>query len=145
MFALHPQLQADTFPVTDLQLCRVLLMNDCNYPWVILVPRKDNIREIHQLDGAERQTLMDEMSNVAQKLEHAFSAKKMNVAALGNMVPQLHVHVVARFEEDPAWPTPIWGKVPAKPYDEQSKALMLERVRSLLVPEADMPLQEAAQ
>ena len=136
MFTLHSQLEADTFPVTDLELCRVLLMNDCNYPWLILVPRRDNLREIHQLNKAEQHLLMDEVSMVAAALEAAFDAKKMNIAALGNMVPQLHIHTIARFEEDAAWPAPVWGKVPAKPYDDQSKALMLERLRSLFaVPE----------
>jgi diadenosine tetraphosphate (Ap4A) HIT family hydrolase len=140
MFSLHPQLQADTFPVTDLQLCRVLLLNDCNYPWVVLVPRRDALREIHQLDAPTRHLLMDEVATVAEAMEKAFDAHKMNIGALGNMVSQLHVHVIARYQEDAAWPSPVWGKVPAKPYDEQSKALMLERLRGLLVPAAEQEM-----
>lgn len=116
-FSLHPQLAADTFEVTKLGLCRVLLMNDSTYPWLILVPERADVREIHALKEADQQTLMREISHVASVMETLFEADKMNVAALGNMVPQLHVHIIARYEGDAAWPGPVWGKVPAKAYE----------------------------
>ena len=106
MFELHPRLAADTREVTRLSLCRVLLMNDRRFPWLILVPARADIREIHQLSAPDRATLVEEIATVAQAMETLHKADKMNVAALGNQVPQLHVHVIARFTSDPAWPNP---------------------------------------
>jgi diadenosine tetraphosphate (Ap4A) HIT family hydrolase len=117
MFQLHPRLEADTRAVTRLALCRVLLMNDRRFPWLILVPERADVREIHQLSPADRATLIEEIAQVAQTMERQHQAHKMNVAALGNQVPQLHVHIIARFTTDPAWPTPIWGKGAPQPYD----------------------------
>lgn len=115
-FCLHPQLVADTFLLGELPLSLVLLANDSQYPWLILVPKRANIREIHRLSAADQQQLMRESCAVAGLLETALAADKINVAALGNMVPQLHVHHVARFSTDAAWPSPIWGKHPALAY-----------------------------
>ena len=117
-FALHPQLEADTRPVAKLPLCRVLLMNDSRFPWLILVPERAGVREIHQLAPADRAVLIEEIAAVAQAFERLTRAGKMNVAALGNQVPQLHVHVIARFAGDPAWPNPVWTKPGAMPYAE---------------------------
>lgn len=115
-FELHPRLAQDTLEVGDLPLCRVLLMDDLAYPWCILVPQRTAIREIHHLDPSDQLQLLQEISGVSAAMESAFNADKMNVAALGNVVPQLHLHIIARFEADPVWPAPVWGKLPAQPY-----------------------------
>jgi diadenosine tetraphosphate (Ap4A) HIT family hydrolase len=115
-FELHPQLAADTHPVGDLPLCRVLLMDDANWPWVILVPRRPDLREICELSDADQHTLIRESSLVASNLIELFNADKLNVAALGNQVPQLHLHHIVRHTYDPAWPKPVWGALPRQPY-----------------------------
>lgn len=109
MFTLHSRLEQDTIPVADLPLCRLVMMNDARFPWFILIPRIGGITEIHQLDKTNRQQLMDESCLLAEALITAFHGYKMNIAALGNVVPQLHVHHVVRQEDDAAWPAPIWG------------------------------------
>ena len=119
MFELHPRLQADTQILGDLPLCRVLLAKDSQYPWLILVPRVADLREIHHLAPAQQQQLMQESCAVATLMEEALGPDKINVAALGNLVPQLHLHHVARFSTDAAWPGPIWGAHPAIPYQAQ--------------------------
>ena len=127
-FELHPRLAQDTFEVGVLPLCRVLLMNDLAYPWCVLVPQRASIREIHHLEPADQLQLLQEISGVSSAMESAFSADKMNVAALGNVVPQLHVHIIARFEADPVWPAPVWGKLPPQPYphaDRKQRVLKL--------------------
>jgi len=129
-FDLHPKLEADTKQVLDLPLCRVLLMNDSRYPWLILVPRRPDIREIHGLDAADRFQLMEEVAGCSAALEREVDAYKMNVAALGNMVPQLHIHVIARFENDPAWAGPVWGVGNAEPYSEEAFAETAARFRA---------------
>jgi len=131
-FSLHTQLAVDTEWVATLSLCRVLLMNDSNYPWLILVPERAHVRELHELSDADQQTLMREITTVSAMLQEALEADKMNVAALGNMVPQLHVHVIARYIGDPAWPGPVWGKVPAVPYEDEVKAARLAHLRTHL-------------
>lgn len=117
MFALHEQLQKDCTVIGELPLCTLLLMNDANYPWFVLVPRRDGKREWYELAAEEQQQLLRETNSLAEYLQQNTGAKKMNIGALGNMVPQLHVHVIARFEGDAAWPAPVWGKAPAKAYD----------------------------
>lgn len=120
-FALDPRLQADTFAVTDLALSTVRLMNDATYPWLVLVPRRAGLVELVDLPRAERMQLMDEIAAASQLLRRLTGCEKLNVAALGNMVRQLHVHVIGRFSADPAWPGPVWGKVPARPYGEAAR------------------------
>jgi len=115
-WSLHPQLHADTVPVCDLALSRLLAMNDANYPWLILVPRRVGASEIIDL-GAEQSLLMDELALVSRALKNETRCDKLNVAAIGNMVPQLHIHVVARRKDDAAWPKPVWGAVPRLAYD----------------------------
>ncbi|HHQ4558130.1 HIT domain-containing protein [Aeromonas hydrophila] len=127
MFELHSRLQADTRLLGDLPLCRVLLAKDSQYPWLILVPRVANLREIHHLAPAQQQQLMEESCAVATLMEQALRPDKINVAALGNLVPQLHLHHVARFSTDKAWPGPIWGAHPSVPYEEA--ALLAEAAR----------------
>ncbi len=132
MFRLHPQLAQDCFDLGAFPLCRLLLMNDSNYPWFILVPQRPDIREIYQLSAADQQQLLHESSHLAQVLAQQFEADKMNIAALGNMVPQLHVHHIVRYRGDAAWPAPVWGRVPAEPYTDAGVALILERLRGVL-------------
>ncbi len=115
-FDLHPQLAADGLFLADWPLCRVLRMNDRTYPWLILVPRIGGIREIIDLEASEQQILMQEIARASEALKRLRRPHKINVAALGNMVPQLHVHVIGRDEGDPAWPKPVWGVVPADPF-----------------------------
>ncbi len=117
---LHPQLQHDCLILGQFELCLLLLLNDAQYPWFILVPQRENITEIHHLTPNEQQQLMRESSLLAQAMHHTFQADKMNIAALGNMVPQLHIHHIARFKSDKAWPKPVWGLFPAKPYSSQA-------------------------
>ena len=130
MFTLHPQLAADTFEIAALPLCRVLLMNNRLFPWLILVPRRDCISEILQLSQAEQHQLMDEIARASEALTALCAPHKLNVAALGNMVPQLHVHVVARFREDAAWPQPVWGKggEPYLPEQRESLIAVLQKM-----------------
>ena len=115
-WSLDPQLARDTAPVGDLALSRLLAMNDANYPWVILVPRRAGITEIIDLDETARGRLMAEIAQVSAALKSLTGCDKLNVAAIGNVVPQLHVHVVARRTGDAAWPKPVWGAAPARPY-----------------------------
>ncbi|CAI8993994.1 conserved hypothetical protein [Pseudomonas sp. IT-P12] len=132
MFALDPRLQHDTLPIGDFPLSRLLLSNDSNYPWFILVPRRADISEIFQLDAADQQQLWRETTVLAELLKDSFDADKLNVGALGNVVSQLHMHVIVRKREDAAWPAPVWGKHPARPYTAQQVATIRERLRLIL-------------
>jgi len=116
-WSLHPQLAQDTVPVGDLALTRVLLANDANYPWLILVPRRPGLIEITDLGPNEQAQLMGEIDAAARVLKSVTDCEKLNVAALGNVVAQLHVHVIGRRHSDAAWPKPVWGVVPAAAYD----------------------------
>ena len=117
MFQLHPTLAEDCVPLGRFTLCRVLLMNDANYPWFILVPEREGVEEIYQLSEKDQALLIKESSHLAQRLAETYTADKMNVAALGNLVPQLHIHHIVRYRSDPAWPQPVWGKAPPTPYE----------------------------
>ncbi|HEV2853183.1 MAG TPA: HIT family protein [Thermoanaerobaculia bacterium] len=128
-FTLHPTLARDTLEVTRLPLCRVLLMKDARFPWLILVPERDGAREIHDLTPSDRAVLIEEIAQAGKVLERLFHPDKLNVGALGNIVPQLHVHVIARTAADPAWPGPVWGSGPAVPYEESE----MEEIRERLV------------
>lgn len=132
MFALDPRLQQDTLPIGDFPLSRLLLSNDSNYPWFILVPRRADISEIFQLSAADQQQLWQETTTLSELLKDSFDADKLNVAALGNVVSQLHMHVIVRKREDAAWPAPVWGKHPAKPYTAEQIAAIRERLRLIL-------------
>ena len=116
LFELHPRLGADTFFVADWPLCRVLLMNDARFPWLILVPRRQALCDFDEVALDDKAALQGEIDLASRVLRSVTSAEKLNVAALGNMVPQLHVHVVARFAADAAWPAPVWGVGEAEPY-----------------------------
>ena len=116
-FVLHERLAADCITVDDWPLCRVLLMNDASYPWLILVPRRPGLRDFHDVARDETMQFTDEIHAASRALQNGFKPDKINVAALGNMVPQLHLHVIARFTGDPAWPGPVWGAQPPVPYE----------------------------
>ncbi len=120
MAEIHSQLNADCISLGRFPLCHLLLMNDLNYPWFILVPDRDNIREVYQLDLDDRGQLLDESCLLSEFLMSEFEGDKLNVAALGNQVPQLHLHHIVRYVSDPAWPSPVWGKIPALPYNDQA-------------------------
>lgn len=109
-FQLDPRLAADTHLIGDLPFSRLLLMNDARWPWLILVPRIAGARELIDLDADDRAALMEELTRVARMLEALRQPDKLNVAALGNVVAQLHVHVIARYATDEAWPHPVWGR-----------------------------------
>lgn len=126
MFELDERLQNDCVELGKMMLCKVMLMKDANYPWVILVPMRENISEIFQLDELDQEQLIWESSFVAKAMCKTFDADKMNIAALGNVVPQLHIHHVARLESDPAWPNPVWGAVPARGYRKEDLAKRVE-------------------
>ncbi|WP_392344061.1 HIT domain-containing protein [Pseudoalteromonas prydzensis] len=118
-FSLAPELARDCIEVADWPLCKVLLMNDSQYPWFILVPRKAGLKESIDLDDVDQLMLMKESAKLSQLLKEVFNPDKLNVAALGNMVPQLHIHHIARFKSDAAWPAPVWGKFPSIPYTNE--------------------------
>ncbi len=132
MYALHPQLADETVPVCELDLCRVLLSKDANYPWLVLSPRRDGLRDLHDLNDADGIAVLDEIRRCSQVLVDLYRPDKMNVAALGNQVPQLHIHIIARFTADPAWPGPVWGRVPAAAYDDAARDALISRLRAAL-------------
>ncbi|MBB4863899.1 diadenosine tetraphosphate (Ap4A) HIT family hydrolase [Pseudomonas nitritireducens] len=132
MFALDSRLKQDTVAVGDFPLSTLLLMNDSQYPWFILVPRREDVSEIFQLDSADQQQLWREATQLAEVLKDTFDADKMNVANLGNVVSQLHVHVIVRKTDDVAWPGPVWGRHPAVPYSAEKLARVREKLRMAL-------------
>jgi diadenosine tetraphosphate (Ap4A) HIT family hydrolase len=128
-WSLHPQLENDTAPVGDLALCRVLAIDDADHPWLILVPRRAGAVEIADL-GADAARLMDEILLVSQVLKAVTRCDKLNIAAIGNVVPQLHVHIVARRKDDPLWPKPVWGQVQPRPGDAAAFARFIAAIRN---------------
>ncbi len=132
MFALDARLEQDTLVIGDFPLSRLLLSNDSTYPWFILVPRRDQISELFELDTGDQQQLWLETTALAELLKDLFDADKMNVATLGNVVSQLHMHVIVRKRDDAAWPAPVWGKHPAKPYSAEQAAAIRARLRPVL-------------
>lgn len=133
MFELHPRLIQDTLLLGEFSLSMVLLSKDANYPWCLLVPKREGLREIHQLTSDDRRQLIEESCALSQGMEMVFNPVKMNVAALGNVVPQLHIHHIARFENDPAWPGPVWGRLTAKEYEINELERRVERLQVKLV------------
>ncbi len=131
MYALNEQLRKDSKMLGQFPLCDVLLMNDSQYPWVILVPRRANIREAYHLSQEEQHLLSDESAYVSQRLSDFFKADSMNVAALGNVVAQLHMHHVVRYKNDPTWPKPVWGAMPAKAYSSAALEKLVEELARL--------------
>lgn len=128
-WSLHPQLEKDTINIGDLPLSRVLVIKDANYPWLLLVPRRPDAVEVIDLNEVEQAQLTTEINRVARALKEITAADKLNIAALGNMVPQLHVHIIARRKTDAAWPQPVWGVVPALAHDPQEVATFIGALR----------------
>lgn len=139
MFSLHPRLLADTVIVGRFSLSLLLLSKDANYPWCILVPEREDIREIHHLDETDQLQLVRESCHLSEVMTNLFDAQKMNVAALGNMVPQLHLHHIARFSDDAAWPHPVWGRIPAKEYAVDALQERIKRLQAALIGEGFVP------
>lgn len=131
-YALHPQLAEDSVPVADWPLCEVRLMDDANHPWLVLVPKVAGAVELLDLAPAQRHALCDEIDRAARALKATFAPDKLNVAALGNLVPQLHVHVNARFRDDIAWPRPVWGAAHARPYPPEALVARVAALRAAL-------------
>jgi diadenosine tetraphosphate (Ap4A) HIT family hydrolase len=128
-WSLDPQLARDTVPLGDLTLARILVMNDATYPWLILVPRVPGAIELIDLDDEQQAQLMDEIAMLSRVLRDATACDKLNVAAIGNVVAQLHVHLVARRRSDPAWPRPVWGHAPARPYETADLERFIDSIR----------------
>lgn len=133
MFQLDQKLEKDTVKITSFALCEVLLAKDANYPWLILVPRIENVTELHQLSEEDLKLFWEESHFVCKHLEVHYQAHKLNIAALGNVVSQLHVHHVVRFHQDAAWPKPIWGQVPARDYDQGELEVTVNSLRALFM------------
>jgi diadenosine tetraphosphate (Ap4A) HIT family hydrolase len=133
-WTLHPQIAQDCVPIGDLPLSRVLINRDATYPWLLLVPRRAGACEMFDLDATERAQLSEETALVGHLLKTQTRCRKINIGALGNIVPQLHIHVVARSEGDPAWPGPVWGHAPMQPYEPAA----FEAFRAML--ERNLPL-----
>jgi diadenosine tetraphosphate (Ap4A) HIT family hydrolase len=131
-WSLHPQLEQDTVAVGDLPLSRLLVNNDANYPWLLLVPRRPDAREIIDLGEKDQLQLMIEIAHTSRALKDITACHKLNVAAIGNVVPQLHVHIIARRRDDPAWPKPVWGTAPARAYDLAEREGFIAAVRRKL-------------
>lgn len=131
-FVIDPRLEASGLPLGDLPLSRVFLVDDARFPWLTLVPRRTGIVEILDLNDADRQILFDEILQVSAAVRAHFQPDKLNIGALGNVVPQLHVHVVARFASDPAWPGPIWGFGERKPYPPHMAGPLMDRLAKAL-------------
>ena len=127
-FELHERLAADCFFVGDLPLCRLLMMNDSRYPWYILAPRRAELKEIYQLAAEDQQQLTRESCLLAVAMQTLYQPDKLNIAAIGNLVPQLHLHHVARYQTDAAWPAPVWGKLAALPYAPVQAQAELQRI-----------------
>lgn len=132
MFSLHPTLQADTAEIGQFPVCTALLMNNAHLPWIILVPKRAGIREMHELSQKDQQAVFQESLLVGKTLLEDFNGDKLNTAAIGNMVPQLHLHHIVRFKHDPVWPQPVWGNLPNKKYTQIKLGQMLKRLRRLL-------------
>jgi diadenosine tetraphosphate (Ap4A) HIT family hydrolase len=129
-FVLHPQLEKDSELVTELMLCSVRIINDINYPWLILVPKVDNISDVIDLSDVQQRMLWQESALVSRALKYLFTPDKLNVAALGNMVPQLHLHHIVRYKDDVSWPKPIWGQVPSKAYSDKQLSKQIELIKT---------------
>ena len=132
MASLHPQFEKDCLLLGHFELCQLLLMRDANYPWFILVPDRENIREIYQLGDTDQQLFLQESVLLSRVLMDIFNGDKLNIAALGNVVPQLHIHHIVRYEGDPSWPAPVWGKLPAKAYTDPELAAVIKKVTGAL-------------
>lgn len=125
-FSIHLKLKTDTFNLGSFQLCEVLLMNDSRFPWIILVPKIPDLRDFHEIPSRHRDVLFQEIERASEAIQKHRQVDKMNVAALGNQVPQLHIHVIGRHKTDEAWPNPVWGHGTPIPYASTSKSNVIQ-------------------
>ena len=139
-FALHPDLVRDGIEIGRLSLCQILLINDATYPWFVLVPERNHVSDTIDLAATDHATLWDESRIFSQGIMGAFAGEKLNVAALGNVTPQLHVHHIIRYKSDPAWPDPIWGKCPMRPYTKSELEGVRDKLKSANISVADWQL-----
>ena len=140
-FELHPRLRQDCLEIGNFPLCRLLVMNERRYPWFILVPQRSAVSEIFQLSAGDQQQLLRESSFLARTLAGEFVADKLNIAAIGNLVPQLHVHHIVRYRGDAAWPAPVWGRFEPENYQANELNQLKQRLRIAL---SDAPAAELA-
>lgn len=131
-FAVHPQLLADSRLIGRFELCQLRLSEDARYPWFILIPERTGIREIYELSEADQRRLLNESMALSRALMQVFNGDKLNIAALGNMVPQLHLHHIVRYTRDAAWPAPVWGRHPALPYTDAVRSQRIVNLRKAL-------------
>ncbi len=131
-FSIDQRLAAESFQLGELSLCEVLLYDDSRFPWLVLVPQKAGLVEIIDLSDQERTALMDDITDASRALKEVTNCHKLNVAALGNQVRQLHIHVIARFENDPAWAGPVWGKGTRVPYEEKAHDKLMKKLKAAL-------------
>lgn len=143
MFSLDQRLREDSYVIGRFPLSLLLLSRDANYPWCILVPERENTYELYHLSEEDQQQLIGESSRLAEVMDSVFDADKMNIATLGNVVPQLHLHHIARYKDDPAWPAPIWGAVPARAYEPEPLKSRVEKLMNALAGEDFTPLNDA--
>ena len=139
MIKLHPRLEKDCIIIGEFSLCTLLLLNDANYPWFILLPNREDITELHQLSVKDQQQLMAESMYFSHCLEQVFQPDKLNIAALGNLVPQLHVHHIARFTTDACWPSPVWGAVTVIPYNKKQIESIINQLLTWFKNNNDQP------
>lgn len=142
MFSLDSRLRNDGYVIGRFKLSLLLLSRDANYPWCILVPERESTYELYHLSDEDQVQLIRESSRLAEVMHNIFDADKMNIATLGNVVPQLHVHHVARYNSDPAWPGPVWGKVEAKAYEPQKLKDLVEKITNALAGEGFTAIRE---
>ena len=131
-FSLHPQLEKDTILIGKLSLSNILLMNDSRYPWIILVPRSENVFDITDLPAESRLEFIEEINQVATAIKQHFQPERLNIAMLGNIVPQLHCHIIARFKTDFAWAKPVWGIGDAIAYTAIEQEKIINLLRTIL-------------
>lgn len=139
MFELNPVLGRDSILVGHFSLCQLRIINDARFPWFILVPQRNNVTEIYQLSNEDRLNLLSESCLLAEALDDTFLATKLNIAAIGNQVPQLHIHHIVRYASDACWPAPIWGKFEAIPYTDKNLAKILQKIRLGLIDDLTLP------
>lgn len=132
MFTLDPKLESDTFFISDSKLSQLLLMNDANYPWLILVPKQDGITELTDLGFDDQINILREINMISKILRDNFHVEKLNIAALGNVVKQLHIHIIGRSKNDITFPKPVWGNAPAKTYEKKAAEDLIKKIKSLL-------------
>jgi len=131
-FTLDTRLESDTFLIGEMPLCKVLLMNVSNFPWIILVPRVPKINELFHLNKSEKDNYQSETNYLLEQMSKLYNSHKMNIASLGNLVPQLHTHIIVRYKTDDAWPNPVWSYPKMIPYENHHSKLEIDKIKKLV-------------